>query len=516
MNDPKKIVAMKSNTGVSSKSSGDDDDLISSINKRISQELIIGICGAIGSGVAELDSDLTTQLKDHGYSIENIKISDLIIKLRNDPSLNGCSGFEKYNKYQTAGNDIREKLGHEMLASEAISEIKKKRNKYLEVSDDEDSSETPKNTEKVAFIINQLKHPSEVELLQTVYRQNFYLIGINCTEEERKRNLEELSISSPDIDTLFHRDQKEDEKHGQKVEDTFFLADYFISNKKNSERLRKSIERFIELVHGVNGKTPTDDEKGVYEAFSASLQSACLSRQVGAVIMNENGDIVSSGCNDVPTYGGGLYTAEDGDGDHRCIFKGKKCYNDHHKNILQNQFKEILEEKGITDADSLARKLLNDTKAKTLIEYSRAIHAEMDALIKLARIEGQTTIGNTLYCTTYPCHNCARHIVAAGIERVVYIEPYSKSLAIQLHDDAISHSGETGKVSFEAFEGVSPRRYSKFFQAGKRKEQGIAVNVRPVSAKHIDPQYLDSYGEYEDHVIDVSNKKTNPFIEPEG
>ncbi|MDN3612645.1 hypothetical protein QWZ16_23945 [Vibrio ostreicida] len=26
----------------------------------------------------------------------------------------------------------------------------------------------------------------------------------------------------------------------------------------------------------------------------------------------------------------------------------------------------------------------------------------------------------------FPCHNCAKHIVASGIKRVVYVEPYPK------------------------------------------------------------------------------------------
>lgn len=36
-------------------------------------------------------------------------------------------------------------------------------------------------------------------------------------------------------------------------------------------------------------------------------------------------------------------------------------------------------------------------------------------------------MGTTLYATMYPCHNCARHIVAAGIRKVIYIERYGES-----------------------------------------------------------------------------------------
>ena len=75
------------------------------------------------------------------------------------------------------------------------------------------------------------------------------------------------------------------------------------------------------------------------------------------------------------------------------------------------------------------------------------------------------TKGATLYCTTFPCHNCAKHIVASGIERVVYVEPYPKSKALELHNDSISNILEDSskKVVFEPFEGVGPRRYFDLF-----------------------------------------------------
>lgn len=282
----------------------------------------------------------------------------------------------------------------------------------------------------------------------------------------------------------------------------------------------------------------------MFTAYSASLKSACLSRQVGAAIMNSEGDILSTGCNDVPASGGGLYTAEFVDKDHRCIFSGEKCFNDHHKGKLQLQFHTILDKEFTTTFDPagelskvldegavsqdiknkisailrgktnfIAERLLRESKAKDLIEYSRAIHAEMDALIQLARTEGQTTINTTLYTTTYPCHNCARHIVAAGISKVIYIEPYEKSLALELHSDSISDTGEPDKVYFEPFEGVSPQRYTKFFLAFDRKDKktGKAIITRPAESHHIDPQYLDSYVEYEMRVAKITKEQKNPF-----
>jgi hypothetical protein len=60
--------------------------------------------------------------------------------------------------------------------------------------------------------------------------------------------------------------------------------------------------------------------------------------------------------------------------------------------------------------------------------------------------------------------NCTRHIMAAGIRRVIYIEPYAKSRASDLHPDEISVDRvEEGKVPFLPFVGVGPRRYFDLF-----------------------------------------------------
>ena len=45
-------------------------------------------------------------------------------------------------------------------------------------------------------------------------------------------------------------------------------------------------------------------------------------------------------------------------------------------------------------------------------------HAERAAIIK-AFVGGQNTIGTTMYCTRFPCSDCSRLILAAGITRLV-------------------------------------------------------------------------------------------------
>ncbi|WP_339916420.1 deaminase [Photorhabdus stackebrandtii] len=67
------------------------------------------------------------------------------------------------------------------------------------------------------------------------------------------------------------------------------------------------------------------------------------------------------------------------------------------------------------------------------------MHAEIEAILACAR-SNVSIYNGILYCTTFPCHNCAKHIVASGIRRVIYIEPYPKSKVFDFHPDSIATS----------------------------------------------------------------------------
>jgi len=110
-----------------------------------------------------------------------------------------------------------------------------------------------------------------------------------------------------------------------------------------------------------------------------------------------------------------------------------------------------------------AQGLLGDSELLDITEFGRAVHAEMSAIMACAR-SGVSTLAKILYCTTFPCHNCAKHIVAAGIQKVVFIEAYPKSRALDLHRDAVTLQEDvTAKVRFLPFVGIGPRRYVDLF-----------------------------------------------------
>lgn len=125
-------------------------------------------------------------------------------------------------------------------------------------------------------------------------------------------------------------------------------------------------------------------------------------------------------------------------------------------------------------------------KLGSLLEFSRSIHAEMKAIISAIHASGTRLIGSVLYSTTYPCHSCARHIVAAGISTVYFIEPYRKSLAIRLHEDSVTENEEDlTKLRILMYEGVAPRKYLSLFGVSvrdSRKQNGRSALANPKKA----------------------------------
>lgn len=455
-----------------------------SLKKRITdthtEELIIGLCGPIGTDIHYIAEEVGLIINEkYNYDVEIIKLSDFIKNLKSITE--GSNNYENITKLIDAGNQLRSDKGNSVLAELAINEIAVKR----EIK----RATGGFKSNRVCYIIDSIKNNEELELFRLIYSNLFYFIGVFSNIDIREKNLEGKGIQKSDIYKLFDRDSGEELDFGQKVSDTFVQADFFLRIEKSiAATINYKIARFLSLIFNSDVVTPTSDETAMYQAFAAAGNSACLSRQVGASITNSKGEIISVGWNDVPKYTGGVYTTvnEDllGSDDNRCInLRGGVCFNDLEKDLIRNLLVDQLLSAGlIRQEDKLkVESFVKKSRIKELIEFSRAVHAEMHAIIIGSQKSGNDVIGGKLYCTTYPCHNCARHIVAAGIKDVYYIEPYRKSLALKLHDDSISEkeNDEGKKVRILMFDGISPRRYLDLFKMipNSRKENGIKKKI---------------------------------------
>ncbi len=416
-------------------------------------ELVFGLVYAVGTDYRSGVDCLSEQIRRFGYQPVEIRMSDYLAAM-------STSGWnteqERLTVLMDIGDMVREQSGRgDIVALSAIAKIAADRRRKVR-------RKTPEPMGKVAYILYSLKHEDEVAALRQVYGSGFYLIGFFSPESQRLNNLmHSVNVPKREAQRLIERDQAEQADYGQQTRRTFELADFFVT----SDNFKPELGRLLDLIFGHPYTTPHIDEYAMFFAYAASLRSCQLGRQVGATIVGESGDLISVGCNDVPCVGGGLYWP--GNLDQRDHVIGCDS-NDESRDAMIESIMAALKPRMRKDRRlTQGKRLLKHSGLFEMTEYGRAVHAEMDALLACAR-SGISPRNATLYTTTFPCHNCTRHIIAAGIRRVVYIEPYPKSKATKLHPDAIALEtqvvgAERKKIPFEFFIGVGPRRFFQLF-----------------------------------------------------
>ncbi len=471
----------------------------------LTPELVIALCGPIGSPLHEAADQLDSALQVFGYKTEKIRLSRIIALNAEDVGkviVNGTK-FQEIKSLIEAGDALRKQYGNDILAKVAIAKIKGDRTaKFGEFRDAAAESKVADQQkiarQRVCHVIDSIKNKSELELLRLVYGDTLLAVGVFSPLETRRANLENgaSALKPEEINQLVDTDSGEEFSHGQSVRDTFPRCDFFLrvdhsvtgaTEADAVGQIMSKVRRLFGLVFRTSVITPTPEETAMYASASAARNSACLSRQVGAAVTSKSGELLAVGWNDVPQPGGGLYgkpsLASGGmvvipENDRRCFgLPGSRCHNDEEKKGIASKVAELLVEKRLVKDGDLAaavEAISSDSRVKDLIEFSRAVHAEMHAILGASRVAGERVVGGKIFVTTYPCHSCARHIVAAGISEVHYIEPYRKSMATKLHPDALSESvSEESKVRLIQFDGVSPRRFIDVFEAGIRKRDGV-------------------------------------------
>ncbi len=462
----------------------------------LDSELVIGLVCSVGTETSLVIDLLRERLGRAGYRVELVKVSSDVIPKLVDIEDPGTDQFKRYSDLMTAGNECRELepsddsiLAHGIAT--CISLLRR-----MQQSGNVDGVETTEMPmPKTAYVIDSLKRPEEVAKLRVIYSSGFLLLGIHSDLKRRETHLvNNKGMTKEQAQQLIERDHAESTAlHGQRVNDTFHLADFFVRISESHDRLRRDVQRLVELWFGNPFLTPSFDEYAMFMAFASALRSADLSRQVGAVITRDN-EILSTGANECPQAGGGLYWPErnstsgclEDDPNGRDFKRGYDSNRKEQLAIIDRIITEAEKESPGFDGATL-RSVLKKSGIRDLTEFGRVVHAEMEALLSCAR-RGITTVGGVVYCTTFPCHNCAKHIVAAGISRVVFVEPYSKSKALEFHDDSIvytdSEAGtEDRRVRFEPFVGVGPRRFFELFSMNLGSSYKLERKISDTGAK---------------------------------
>lgn len=443
-------------------------------------ELFIGLIAPLGVELEEVVDALKAAFKGVGYECYEVRMSALLqgvpaVASQLPPA--SAPEDDRIEKYMNAADNLRQIVGSgAVLVNLAMAKLKDWR-----TSNDGAAKPVP----RTVIIFNSLKHPDEVHALRKIYGEAFFAISIftptRARVETLSRRIARSRRATPDeyVSEAARLVEKDAEgpsaKLGQNVEGAFPLGDVFVRGEHAC--VRSEIARLTDVLFSDPFRTPTIDECGMFQAKAAALRSADLSRQVGAAVCDGDGSIIATGCNDVPKPGGGMYW-EGEQPDRRDFTLGSDPNAIARKSIIAEVLVALEPFLKIRhhEEENLVAKVLPSLKGKrisNLLEFGRVVHAEMNALMDAAR-RGVAVRGATLYCTTFPCHMCARHILAAGIHRVVYIEPYPKSMAEEMYREAIVVDGRSGSdpnaLRFDAFVGIAPRRFIDCFEALRRKD----------------------------------------------
>lgn len=357
------------------------------------------------------------------------------------------------------------------------------------------------------FVMDAFRNYLEVEFFRKRYEQ-FVLISIYASQHTRMERFRRLLKGTdrilPDCFPIkFENADRRDSGqlgvaahtlHSQSVSRCAYLADIAIDNDTDSEcfetALYSKFLKYLALIVFPGCIQPTKEETYMNMAYSLSLRSTCISRQVGAVITDSEGSVLGQGWNDVghEQIGCGLRVYDD-------FLNGRVFHSSQlakkidfdliniiveesadaicFKDIMSKQLiakeaakLQLVDPKDVPNKDDELAAALNEKAKKAVteklkikrLEYCRSLHAEENALLQVASKGGNGVLGGTIYTTTFPCELCAKKIYQSGISKIVYTEPYPDNISELFLQDGIKI------IEVRQFEGVKSSGYFKLYK----------------------------------------------------
>jgi len=399
--------------------------------------LVIGLAGSFGSGCSTLAEALRIHHEFEVFSLTTFLKSEWQQRCQ---AAGQAEREATRRELQDLGNELRESHGRDTLARKAVEEAKK-------------SGATGR------IVFDSIKNLGEVSFLRDSFR-DFFLVVVQCSSPKRwkrvERRYKRQGLGFEDFESNDLRDQIEaDLPHGQQVQICVDEADIVISNEEQCDSRQEGIvtletraEPYLGLVTKDRLRYPSLEEVMMGMAYMQATRSQCIKRQVGAVIVDDQENIVSAGFNEKPPplepCGQRLVCEKESKmlGQIEAL-EGTECRRCSAKlSAIAPPY--VCGKCGV----SLTEVFSADRGA----QWCPAIHAEDSAIRQAPRRDLHDC---TLYTTTFPCFNCAKAITFAGIKRVVYVEPYPDGDSAELLE-------KTGR-NVLLFEGVKARAFHRLF-----------------------------------------------------
>jgi deoxycytidylate deaminase len=287
-------------------------------------------------------------------------------------------------------------------------------------------------------VLDAIRNPYEAKYFKDRYSA-FYLISINAPDLDRRKYLQSVHKYSIDqFDELEARESGESDGDladliSQNVKKCIEISDIHIFNPRkesgNHNVLKAQLAWYVALMQHPGLITPTSMERVMQVAYSAKINSGCISRQVGAVVTGDDYSIRAVGWNDVPK------------GQVPCNLRSLRAldssfdpveYSVYERN--NERFRKAAKEKliklepvaGLTGRplSYCFKSIKNGIDVDKNQVHTRSLHAEENAFLQITKYGGVAVQGGKLFTTASPCELCSKKAYQLGISEIVYIDPY--------------------------------------------------------------------------------------------
>jgi deoxycytidylate deaminase/dephospho-CoA kinase len=392
---------------------------------------VIGVTGAFGSGCTTAAKHLRDDL-----GFEMVSLSE---RLRDEHGRQaGVDAAATRAELQRFGDALREESGRDVLVRSVLADLDQR-------------EQAPERV-----VVDSIRNTGEVEALRKAFGYHFTLIAVVSSAEVRWGRVGTQYTDDGRTQADFveddQRDRNEEVDHGQQVELCVDRADILWDNTEGItlEAFKEKVAEYANLITAEPKRHARPAEVAMHMAFSSARSSKCLKRNVGAVIVDDRGEVAGTGYNENPS--GTSPCAEEDE-------YGRRCFRD----IIRNQHFGQLADRGaqcpvcgtaipVIEGPPWRCPSCVETGRKTNLEsfffpdramnWCTAIHAEERALLAA----GHRARGGTLYTTTFPCFLCSEKIINAGIAAIQFTEVYP--------DLESAGRLDLGKVTYGQFEGV--------------------------------------------------------------
>ncbi|XOF34281.1 MAG: anti-phage dCTP deaminase [Candidatus Electrothrix sp. YB6] len=414
----------------------------------------------------------TEERREKSYKFYFEKLPPFTEKLKK--ILNDLAGDSYTSLYQVAGNNIRSSGNalDENFDSKNILRLAIRANKLIKIF----TNLAKANKEEVYIVIDAIRNPFEAIFFRERYAA-FYLMSINTDNNDRIYRLKKLldlndsQLASIDNNEYEKKLREAEVFYSQDISKCIELADIHINNPQKGENdfitLKRQLSCYIALIMHPGLITPSSTERCMQVAYTAKLNSACLSRQVGAAVADRNFSIKSIGWNNSPEGQPpcALRNIEHLiDNEDQEAYSHYEKYNKNFRDFVRNRYQDKIDSQEIRDKlcgrniSYCFKDLQNSLEEEKNQVHTRSLHAEENAFLQLAKYGGSGIQGGILFTTASPCELCSKKAYQLGIKRIIFIDPYPGI--------AKEHVLDIGATipKLELFHGAIGRAFNQLFE----------------------------------------------------